>query len=503
VWIGEFLHPGEYSKRFPKVNEAFAVVRTKTIEGAPATRFETWNARLESAIRARDTDCLLSVLAGRPGELARRVDIALRLAGDTDAQKRVADTVLNKLGDFSTPVLLTLRAHLSKRYATGGVRAYWPKGRVATGAIEIDRRQPIPQAVICKINHAIDAELIDRFEAQSRFEETILDQELCNVLVPFNERTSSASSVALPRGSRIEVEAGKLVRLFLHWCQPPKGMTTDLDLSVAFYSDDWRYAGVCSYYELKLVRPGVGEIARSAGDLRDASWPDGATEFVDIDRQKALDAGFRYCVTVINAYAGLPFSGLERGFAGLMLRDDPGGSHFDPRTVAWRFTLQGQNGVFMPMVFDLQENLVHWLDVQAKGQFEMNNVETSRKAIAQICPQLISYFRSGARPSMWDLGLLHAAARSRKVTIQNRGRSLAHFVRMETESAAEFHRRLTQSTASLTPDSSETLGMKPNPSAPVLAVLYRGECDLPPGSIASALFRERISNPITASDLLS
>jgi hypothetical protein len=74
---------------------------------------------------------------------------------------------------------------------------------------------------------------------------------------------------------------------------------------------------------------------------------------------------------------------------------------------------------------------------------------------------------------------------------------------METESAAEFHRRLTESTASLTPDSSETLGMKPNPSAPVLAVLYRGECDLPPGSIASALFRERISNPITASDLLS
>jgi hypothetical protein len=305
----------------------------------------------------------------------------------------------------------------------------------------------------------------------------------------------------LPRGSRVEVEAGKLVRLFLHWCQPPNGMTTDLDLSVAFYGDDWRYGGVCSYYELKLLRPGVGEIARSAGDLRDAPWPDGATEFVDVDRQKALEAGFRYCVTVINAYAGLPFSGLERGFAGLMLRDDPGGSHFDPRTVAWRFTLQGQNGVFMPMVFDLQENLVHWLDVQAKGQFEMNNVETSRKAIAQICPQLISYFRSGTRPSMWDLGLLHAAARSREVTIQHRGRSLAHFVRMDTETAAEFHRRLTELTAGLTPGASGTVGIKP--SAPVLAILYRGECDLPPGSVAYTLFRERIINPITASDLLS
>src|SRR5262249_44138912 len=143
------------------------------------------------------------------------------------------------------------------------------------------------------------------------------------------------SSIALPRGSRVGVEPGKLVRLFLHWCQPPRGMTTDLDLSVAFYDSDWRYAGVCSYYELKLLRPEIGEIARSSGDLRDAPWPDGATEFVDIDRPRALEAGFRYCVTVINAYAGLPFSGLERGFAGLMLRDDPQGAHFDPRTVTW------------------------------------------------------------------------------------------------------------------------------------------------------------------------
>jgi hypothetical protein len=37
---------------------------------------------------------------------------------------------------------------------------------------------------------------------------------------------------------------------------------------------------------------------------------------------------------VRNNYAGMPFSGLERAFAGLMLRDDPEGRHFDPRTVA-------------------------------------------------------------------------------------------------------------------------------------------------------------------------
>src|SRR5262249_468161 len=147
---------------FPKANRAFAVVRTKTKEGTPAARFETWNARLESAIGTQDSDRLISVLADRPGELARRVDLCLRVARDTQAQKRVSDTVTNYLGDFSTPVLLTLRAHLSKRHIRG-VRAYWPKGRIATGVIEIDRRQPIPQDVSCQFNRAIDAELIHRF----------------------------------------------------------------------------------------------------------------------------------------------------------------------------------------------------------------------------------------------------------------------------------------------------------------------------------------------------
>ena len=167
----------------------------------------------------------------------------------------------------------------------------------------------------------------------------------------------------------------------------------------------------------------------------------------------------------------------------------------------WKFTLAGQNGVFLPMVFDLQENMVHWLDIQAKGQFQLNNVENSRKTIAQICPQLISYFRSGARPTMWDLALLHAAGRSRRVTLQNRGLSVAQFERRETETAAAFHRRLSESTVALGPDSSSVVGLKP--SEPVLAFLYRGDRDLPPGSAAYALFRERITSPISAADLLS
>jgi hypothetical protein len=84
-----------------------------------------------------------------------------------------------------------------------------------------------------------------------------------------------------------------------------------------------------------------------------------------------------------------------------------------------------RNCIFMPLVFDLREQAIHWLDVQAKGQLEMNNVEMSQRAIAKICPQLMTYFGSGVRASMWDLCLLHAAARCQQVTVRAHGKAMA------------------------------------------------------------------------------
>jgi hypothetical protein len=49
---------------------------------------------------------------------------------------------------------------------------------------------------------------------------------------------------------------------------------------------------------------------------------------------------------VVSNYRGLPFSQLERGFAGLMLRDSMQDLHFDLSTVALRFDLHGDNGTY-------------------------------------------------------------------------------------------------------------------------------------------------------------
>jgi hypothetical protein len=202
---------------------------------------------------------------------------------------------------------------------------------------------------------------------------------------------------------------------------------------------------------------------------------------------------------VVNNYSGMPFGQLQRAYAGLMLREDLGGAHFDPRTVALRFNLSGDNGVFLPLVLDLRESRLHWLDVHSKGAFELNNVETSKQAIAKICPELMSYFGSGVRPSIYDLALLHAAARAERVFVRgHHPPSVAQFVRRPDESAFAFHQRLASGAAD------EPRSRPPRADGPpLMAILYRGDLQLPARSAVYALFREQLTPTLAASDLLA
>lgn len=498
VWLGEFLHPHEYADRFPNVARAFAVVRKKAPDGTPAPAFAGYASRLEAAARSRDMEGLKRLLLQRPGELARRYDHALRLAGDdARARRELVEAFAGCCGEFSTPVLLTLFSHLPKRLWKAGLRMYWPKGGTAKGVSGPDERAVLSPDDVAPSVRAVELELLRRFASKPAFTDFLIDEELRHVPVPFNERTASPSAVSLPRGARIQIPEGKTVRLFLHWCRPEHSdVPTDIDLSVGFYEANWTYAGLCSFSQLKFATSSGAPIAVSSGDLRDAPFPDGASEFVDIDRERAVDEGLRYAVMVVNNYAGLPFSSLERAYAGLMLRDDAQGQHFDPRTVQLKFALQGDNGIFLPLVIDLKDNTLHWLDTYSKGELELNTVESSNTAIAKLCPEMMEYFASGVRASMYDLALLHAAARGDRVTV--RGQSSRVYLRGPGEDAAAFHARLRKKL-----DPLPAPPILPTTGAPVFAALYRGDVALPPGSAAYALFREQVNPTLSASDLLT
>lgn len=497
IHVGEVLHPGEHEKRFPKTARAFAVLRRKAPDGTRAPRFQTFYSRLDEAAQRRDADAMLTVLEERPGELARAFDHLVRTAAsDPSALRRAVLAFEKHTPRLSNPVLLTLRNHLRLRTSPSPKRIYWPKGEVSRGYIADDTRPTLPGDAVGPAVAAIDDELLRRVAAKPSFRTAILDRRLRDIIAPFQERGASPSAVDLPRGSVVDVPPGKAARLFLHWCEPPgAGHRTDLDLSVGLYGADWAYLGVCSYYSLKL-QLGERVVARSSGDFTSAPYPDGASEFVDVDLDAARAAGARYAVMVVNAYAGMPFRLLERGFAGVMLRDDLEGAHFDPRTVKLRFSLRGESGVYLPLVLDLERRRLHWLDVYAKGGLAFNNVATSNRAIQRTCPALMDYFASGARTSMWEVAARHAAARCQRAFVRSDA-TVTLFERAGGESAAAFHTRL------LSGEGGVGVSGVDDDGEPVLAALFEGDLPLPHGSEVYALFQGERAGNVAASDLLA
>ena len=498
VWVGEHLHPHEHAKRYPKVARAFAIIRENAPDGTPAPEFRTFASKVEEAIAKHDVEAAVALLRTRPGDFARRFDHLLRVAApNPHGVALVEETFASSVRSFSNAVLLTLWTTLPTRTEKAPVRMYWPKGGVTKGVAATDMRAPLPADVARAATAAVEDELLRRLAEKPKFGDFVVDDALSAVAVPFNERTASPSAVQLARGSRIASEGdAKLVRLFLHWCQPKGGYTTDIDLSVAFYDEDWKYVGVCSYYELACVIGGK-TIAKSSGDRQNAPFPDGATEFVDLHRAEARAAGVRYAVMVVNAYAGMTFSQLERGYAGIMQRNDEAGAHFDPRTVTLRFALQGENGVFMPLVFDVDDGTIHWLDVYSPGRIQWNNAATSSSDVARICPTMMKYFATGVRANMRDLGLLHAAARGERVHLRAPDGTSRTFVRGNGETAGAFFARLRTGDGAAR-GSSLSLDV----AAPAFVVLYTGNLPLPEKSVCYALFRESLTNVIAASELI-
>jgi hypothetical protein len=491
VWVGQFLHPHEHADRWPHVARAFAVVREHD-DGAGSLDVTTWAARVEGALAEHNVEAAVTLLQQRPGEFARRLDHVLRLCTEPQHSQIVVDAFAAVVDRLATPLLLTLSSVLRTRTAPQAVRLVFPKGKFSSGMSLPPHEALLPADVVDRIVSVVEHAVLSRWSALPAVDTVVVDRALDDVIVPFNERTASRGAVALTRGTRLQVPSSKTARLFLHWCEPEHGGDdTDVDLSVAFYDHQWNHVGVCSYYQLQCSMGG-DVVARSSGDLRSAPYPDGASEFVDVDRLRAVAGGARYAAMVVNNYSGMAFGTLERAYAGLMLRDDVDGAHFDPRTVLHRFDLQGDNGVYLPLVFDLYDDRLYWLDVYARGQLEMNNVATSNSAVTKLASESIAYFGSGARLSMLQLGLLHGAARAQRVVVRDVDGSLTVLERRADDAAAFLGRLRSQDGVPGT-----VLG-----EGAVLAMLLSGDLEVPAGSAVWALLPGTTASTLAAADLL-
>lgn len=410
-----------------------------------------------------------ALLVQRPGDLWRRLDHLLRLAGDDpDAQRVVLDAARQVAPRVSPTVLADAAAALTGRDATVAVveavevaadasmaeaaqavgarhvgtvgaalgralglrtrrparpapvrgaepgtprRTFFPKGDVVRAWSAPERRRPLPADPIAEIRAGVDAELVDRAGGLDRFDVAVLDAVLGRVPAPRRERAGSAQLTGWPRGSIRHLPDLDVLRLFLHWTDGEK-FRVDLDLSCAFYDREWTPRGHCDYTRLRFK----GRAAVHSGDLTSAPPPLGATEFLDLDRAALLSAGVEWAVPVVFSYNDVPFEALDAAFAGFSL-PERGRRQFDPARVVQRFNLRGDSRSLAPLVLNVRTGEVMWIDAGLSTAGYGHNVGGYRARLGRLAADLWEHFCAGTRPTLLDLAAWHASARADRIVV--------------------------------------------------------------------------------------
>ncbi|MEU3452288.1 MXAN_6230/SCO0854 family RING domain-containing protein [Micromonospora sp. NPDC006766] len=458
IAVGERLHPGEHAHRWPRIATAFTALRGTDLDRHPAGEAIEWvassfpgvriagqrvrvahrAARVEQALADGNAMTAVANLTSRPGELLRRADHLLRLAGRADG-----DAVIHAIGraaeQAAPAVVLSTLGEIRTRHEDRQRRVFFPAGRTGTAHVIADERPRLPLLTVGQTVGVLGDAILTRAAALPPVDRAVIDRALDKVIAPFAERTASRALVTLARGSVLPIPDGRVVRLFTHWMESDERV--DLDLSVAVYDDQWRHVGTCDYTSLRL--PG----ATHSGDFTSAPAPRGASEFIDLDVPTLAAGGGRWAVVSVLSYNNVPFTGMAEAFAGFMVRDQTAEhgsgarSPFDARQVEQRFDLAGPGKVTIPMVVDLQSRTMRWLDVAARVTGTNHAVHRHHHQFAEVASALVESFEAGGRVTLGELGRYLAAARAREVLVRD-GDGLRLLRRGEGESVKAFHARL-------------------------------------------------------------
>ncbi|VVB52928.1 Uncharacterised protein [uncultured archaeon] len=419
--LAERLHPNEFKgMECRNLRNAFKILKA-------GARLETFAGTVEGLLSTGQVANAAGLLTTRPGEFARRLDHLLRaVIGQSnnaferkDYTQEIIDLFLNVVDKVSTPVLLQVLTHFKNRNKDS-MRVVMPKGEVSKIYVLDDERGGISSSLLTDLILGIEASLVSRFSNLDDLGKVYIDPKLKNYLVPFSQRSASASLRTITRGSKVPFATDKdTIRFFIHWKNTDakndynRGRV-DLDLSAVMYSADWKNQGNVSYFNLRRGEYSsyYGKPTYTAvhsGDITDA--PRGAAEFIDVDIPSMLRTGVRYIAMSVNMFAGP--EGLHQVpecFAGWMLRNEPqSGEVFEPKTVADRIDITSQaSKMVVPMVIDLQNREMIWVDSEVSGVPRFgSNVANQADKLATVAQA----FTRISKTNLYDLLNLHAQGR--------------------------------------------------------------------------------------------
>lgn len=408
IRVGEKLHPGEFAKneRYTKVVQAFGVIRN---DG----KIQSFAGKVDAAVASGDVNAVVSLLKKRPGEFARRIDFLLRTFDKDADRKTVIIGFASVAKDVSSTVLLQVREHfINKLNGNDDMRVFFPKGNLARSYyVKNNKTETVSEDAMKMVIAVCESALVNIYGNREFLGKVYIDEALKNYTVPFSLRSAGKTMTAVSRGSRIAIDdSAKIIRPFIWWTNT-KDNIIDVDLSIAVFADDWNCLEHVSYSNLKSSRFGICH----SGDITNGGPVDGegAAEFIDLDIDKALNAGARYAVFNVYNFSDEYFSRMEHAAFGFMTRNDmKSGEIFEPSTVKQRMDLASATTTCIPVIFDLKERVFIWCDMaltadHVRAGYGGINVESNLPSVVVTCKAMVDV----KKPNLYDLFTFNATAR--------------------------------------------------------------------------------------------
>ena len=378
------LHVGDYSD---KVWEKAKKLRENI-------HIETFNGNVEAFLKKKDIKGAINLLKQRPSEFARRLDHLLR---STDTQAVILNKFNNVISEIPTKILIQLAGHLEHR-TTERKSVVIPKGQTAN-AVLIDQKGEIPESSLKIALAFINSEMLNRFEKLSEIEGKVwIDPDLKKCPVPSGMRSITDGLITVPRGTQFNFGDDNTIRLFVYW------IGQDIDLSATFHDENFKMISHVSYTRLRN-----GDLKTyHSGDITTA--PNGASEFIDVDVDIAAKKA-RYLAMNVFVYSGPNFNDHEECFVGWMGRNEPDANEiYEPKTVKHCLNLVNETRYVCPLVFDLVERKVIFVDMtkQEQNHYGGHNVESNAAGIKDILYSIVN----SSKMSLYNLFENHAIVRS-------------------------------------------------------------------------------------------
>jgi hypothetical protein len=387
--VGRGLHPGAQAKQFPRAAAAFQSLRNGTIR--------SFNSQIEMAFQAGTSLQILDKLAERPTLLARRLQQLLR------ANPGQEDAIFRKLSQVAAQVplkiLIQLESYFRNQWRSEYRTILNKKGKMRV----VPRPYILHGSLLERMADALAREAALQVAAMPSWsgQKCWIDPDLAKYTIPFQLRKTSEGMLVLGRGTRLPLDTGKVLRLFVYWKQQQQ--RTDLDLSLLKFDEDMNSTGNVSY--TRLASEGIVH----SGDLQDA--PLGAAEFIDVELSVVRSLpGCRYLAPQINRYCG-EFFGMMDCHSGWMIREqvDARYQSFDLKTVQNKFDLTGTAGYCLPILVDLRQSEIIFIDLYVCGQNRHNTAERSVSDVSILAKEMARM--SEMLPNLYNLAVLHQQQR--------------------------------------------------------------------------------------------